>query len=60
MRPTIGSSGAEVVIDTFGTVIVVAASTAIEAIANLAALGSPAEVSTVLSSAPMLAAGSST
>ena len=56
----IGSSGAEVVTDTSGTVIVVAAFTATEATANLAASGYPAEVSTVLSSAPMLAVGSST
>ena len=44
VRPTIGSSGAEVVTDTSGTVIVVAASTATEAAANLGASDSPAEV----------------
>ena len=60
VRLTIGSSDAEMVTGASGSVIVVAASTATEATANLAASGSPAEVSTVLSSAPMLAAGSST
>jgi len=44
VRPTIDSSGTEVVTDTSGTVIVVAASTTTEATANLAALGSPVEV----------------
>jgi len=57
VRPTIGSSDTEVVTDTSGIVIIVAASTATETTANSTALGSPAEVWTVLSSALMIFAG---
>ena len=44
VRPMIGSPGTEVVADTPETVIVVAASTAIEVTANLVTSGSPVEV----------------
>ena len=44
VRPTIGSSGTEIVADTSGTVIVVAASTATGVTANLATSGFPVEV----------------
>ena len=60
VRPTIGSSDTEVVTNTSGTFIVVATFTATEATANSTALSSPAEVGTVLSSASILAVGSST
>ena len=44
VRPTIGSSDTEMVADTSGAVIVVAASTATEVTANLATSGPPVEV----------------
>ena len=44
VRSTISSSDAEMVTDTFGAVIVVAASTATEVTANLATSGSSVEV----------------
>ena len=44
VRPIIGSSDAEVVVNTSGTVVVVTASTATEATTNSTALGSPTEV----------------
>ena len=44
VRPTIGSSGTEMVTDTSGAVIVVAASAVTGVTANLATSGSPVEV----------------
>ena len=44
VRPTIGSSDTEMVADTSGAVIVVAASTATEVTSNLATSGSPVEI----------------
>jgi len=44
VRPTIGSSGTEMVADTSGAVMVVAASAATGVTSNLATSGSPVEV----------------